>query len=91
MSGRIRITPEQVKQVSSMFRDASGTSQDMVSRLGATIKGMESEWEGMTKEKFFNDFQQWETAMRQFVELLNGISTQLDQIAERFMAADRPA
>jgi WXG100 family type VII secretion target len=52
--------------------------------------GMQAEWEGMTSQKFYGDFQQWKTTMTQFVSLLNEIGGQLDNIATRFEQADRP-
>ena len=87
---RIKITPDQVRQVGSQFKQASQQSQDMVNRLQNTINGMEPEWEGLTKERFYQEFQQWRTSMTQFVELLNNIGQQLDAIAARFEAADQP-
>ncbi len=86
---RIKITPDQVRQVGSQFKQASQQSQDMVNRLQNTINGMEPEWEGLTKERFYQEFQQWRTSMTQFVELLNNIGQQLDAIAARFEAADQ--
>jgi len=86
---RIKITPDQVRQVGSQFKQASQQSQEMVGRLQNTMSGMEGEWEGLTKERFYQEFQQWRTSMNQFVELLNGIGQQLDAIAARFEAADQ--
>ena len=86
---RIRVTPEQVRQVSGQFKQASNESQQLVSRLQQAVNGLQGEWEGMTKERFYSDFQQWQTSMRNFVELLNSISQQLDAIAARFEAADK--
>jgi len=43
----------------------------------------------MTSQRFYSDFQQWSTQMKQFTELLNSINTQLNQIADRFAAADQ--
>jgi WXG100 family type VII secretion target len=86
---RIKVTPEQVRQVASQFKQASGDSQQMVNRLSQTVNGLQPDWEGMTKERFYQDFQQWSTSMRQFVELLNNIGQQLDAIAARFAQADQ--
>ena len=86
---RIKITPDQVRQVGSQFKQASQQSQEMVSRLQNTMNGMEPEWEGLTKQRFYQEFQQWRTSMNQFVELLNGIGQQLDAIATRFEQADQ--
>lgn len=86
---RIKITPDQVRQVGNQFKQASQQSQEMVSRLQNTMNGMEGEWEGLTKQRFYQEFQQWRSSMNQFVELLNGIGQQLDSIAARFEAADQ--
>ncbi|MGB9777672.1 MAG: WXG100 family type VII secretion target [Anaerolineae bacterium] len=86
---RIRITPEQVRQVSAQFAQAANQSQEMVSRLTNAVNSMQPEWEGMTSQRFYGDFQQWSSQMARFVELLNSISTQLNQIADRFAAADQ--
>ncbi len=86
---RIRITPEQVRQVAGQFAQAANQSQEMVTRLTNAVNSMQPEWEGMTSQRFYGDFQQWSGQMARFVELLNGISTQLNQIADRFAAADQ--
>lgn len=86
---RIRITPEQVRQVAGQFAQAANQSQEMVTRLTNAVNSMQPEWEGMTSQRFYADFQQWSGQMARFVELLNGISTQLNQIADRFAAADQ--
>jgi WXG100 family type VII secretion target len=88
---RIMVTPEQGRQVSGQFKQASQQSQEMVTKLQSTVSGMQSEWEGLTKEKFYTEFQQWQTSMKAFVELLTSIGQQLDAVAARFEAADKPA
>ncbi len=86
---RIRITPEQVRQVAQQFAQAASQSQEMVSRLTNAVNSMQPEWEGMTSQRFYGDFQQWSAQMKQFTDLLNGINQQLNQIADRFAAADQ--
>lgn len=88
---RIKITPEQVRQVSQEFRQSSEQSREMVNRLQSTVTAMQSEWEGLTRERFYSEYQQWQSTMSKFVELLSGIGQQLDTIAARFEEADRPA
>lgn len=86
---RIKITPEQVRQVAQQFAQSSSQSGEMVSRLTNAINSMQPEWEGMTSQRFYSDFQQWSAQMKQFTELLNSINNQLVQIAERFASADQ--
>jgi WXG100 family type VII secretion target len=86
---KIQITPEQVRQVASQFAQSASQSQDMVSRLTNAVNSMQPEWAGMTSQRFYSDFQQWSTQMTKFVELLNSVNTQLNQIADRFATADQ--
>lgn len=85
---RINITPEQVRQAAGQFQQAGQQSQEMVTHLTQTMNGMQPEWEGMTAQRFYSDFQQWQGSMRQFVELLESIGQQLNQIADRFAGVD---
>lgn len=89
MAQRIRITPEQVRQAGNQFRQGSDQSRDILSRLRTTVNNLQAEWEGMTKERFYGEYQRWEQSMTQFVELLQSIGQQLDAIATRFEQADQ--
>ena len=86
---RIKLSPEQVRQVSTQFKQASSTSDQLVRSLQQTVDGLAPDFEGMTRERFYSDFQTWKTSMTQFVELLNSIGQQLDAIATRFETADQ--
>lgn len=86
---RIRITPQQVRTVGGDFHRASQESADMVNKLKTAVDGLGQEWEGMTRERFYAEFAQWQTSMRQFVDLLEGVGKQLDVIADRFETLDR--
>jgi WXG100 family type VII secretion target len=86
---RIKITPAEIRQVGGQFKQASQQSQQMVSGLQNTMNRIGPEWEGMTKNRFYQEYEQWRASMNQFVEMLNGIGGQLDAIAGRFEAADQ--
>lgn len=86
---RIAITPERMRQVAGQFKQASSQGQEMVTRLQGTMADMATQWEGASKERFFHDYVHWQANMKQFVELLGSIGLQLDQIAQRFAAADQ--
>jgi len=86
---RIKVTPEQVRQVASQFRQSSQQSQEMVNRLQNTLNALQPDWEGMTQQRFYNEYQQWRTSMTQFVQLLDSIGRQLDDIATRFATVDQ--
>lgn len=88
MSNRILVTPEQLEQVSAQFAQSGQLSSDMVEWLQRSIYEMEGQWQGMTRERFYGDYQQARTIMIQFVESLHKISTELKQISGKFRTAD---
>ncbi|MDO7905719.1 WXG100 family type VII secretion target [Paenibacillus sp. JX-17] len=89
MAGRILITPEQVDQVANQFKSSGEQSQQIVSQLTSSIQGMEGQWEGMTKQRFFQEFQEASKQMQQFVTTLNSISQELTAIANKFRTVDQ--
>ncbi|MDR0266682.1 WXG100 family type VII secretion target [Paenibacillus sp.] len=88
MSGRILITPEQVDTVANQFKQSGEQSQQLVSSLTQAIQGMEGQWEGMTKQRFFQEFQEANKQMQSFVQILNSISQELTAIAQKFRTVD---
>lgn len=85
---RILITPEQVDDAGKQFDQASQQSQDMVNRLQSLMTGMQPQWEGMTSQRFYQEYEQWRSAMTQFVQLLSDIGTELHAISTRFSQTD---
>lgn len=86
---RIKITPEMVRQAGHQFQQASSQSEDMINRLNTQMQALHAEWEGMTQQQFYTQFEEWKTRMNQFKVMLSDISSQLVTIAARFEAADR--
>jgi WXG100 family type VII secretion target len=86
---RIRVTPDQVRQVGGQFKQASTQSQEMVTRLQNTMTQLSPEWEGMSQQRFFQQYEQWRTSMNNYVQMLQQISQELEAIAVRFEQADQ--
>jgi WXG100 family type VII secretion target len=89
MMARILVTPEDVYNVANQFNDASQESEQMVSRLEGTMNNLAPNWEGMTAQRFYSDYENWRNNMRQFVQLLAVVSQELHAIGDRFAAADQ--
>lgn len=86
--GRIKVTPDQIRQMSAQFKQAGEQSRQMLSTLNTTVDGMQPEWEGMTQQRFFQEYEQWKASMTQFAQQLEDISQQLDTVAARFETVD---
>lgn len=89
MAQRILITPEEIDGVANQFKRASGEGQNLVSNLNNQINGLQGRWEGMTQQRFFQEFEMAKKNMDEFVKLLESINTQLTQISTRFRQADQ--
>ncbi|HET6261504.1 MAG TPA: WXG100 family type VII secretion target [Chloroflexia bacterium] len=85
---RIKISPEQVRQLSGQFKQASQESQQIFNNLSSSVNNIQGEWEGVTQQRFFQEYEQWKTSMSQFVQLLDSIGAQLDTVAARFENVD---
>lgn len=86
---RILVTPEQVHEVANQFQNASQETEQMVQRLESTMNNLAPNWDGMTKQRFYSDYETWRSSMRNFVQLLSQISQELHTIGDRFAAADQ--
>lgn len=89
MAQRILVTPEQLEQVANQFKSSSEQSQQMISRLQQQVNGLQGQWDGMTKQRFFTDFQNAQKQMNTYVQLLESINQELKTIANRFRQADQ--
>ncbi|MBH8593633.1 WXG100 family type VII secretion target, partial [Paenactinomyces guangxiensis] len=68
---RILITPEEVEQVAQQFKVKREESSQIINALNQQIQGLEGQWDGMTKQRFFQDFQEARKNMENFVHLLD--------------------
>jgi WXG100 family type VII secretion target len=53
------------------------------------MENLRSQWEGMTKNRFYEKYEQSRRSMQTFTQLLEDVGRQLDTIAERFRVADQ--
>lgn len=85
----IRISPDQVRNVANQFRQKGSESTSMANQLQSAVNSMEAEWEGMAKQRFYNDFTEWKQQMQRYSELLNNIGAELDKIATTLENTDQ--
>jgi WXG100 family type VII secretion target len=84
----IKISPDQVRQMSNQFKQASEQSRQMLATLNSSVDGAQGQWEGMTQQRFFQEYEQWKASMTQFAQQLDDISNQLNSVATRFETID---
>lgn len=86
---KILVTPEEMDNVAKQFTSGAQQSQELASKLNSTIQSMQGQWEGMTQNRFFQRFEADKKSMDQYVEMLNAVATELNDIAQRFRLADQ--
>jgi len=86
---RILVTPETVKGIATQFKTAATDSRTRAEALNRDMENLRSQWEGMTKNRFYEKYEQSRRSLQTFTQLLEDVGRQLDTIAERFRVADQ--
>lgn len=85
---RIKINPEQLDQAASRFLACSEQNLAMAQELKTIVDGMSGEWEGVTRERFYQSYTGSHEQLQSVSETLKTVGDELKAIAERFRTAD---
>ncbi|MDN4075886.1 MULTISPECIES: WXG100 family type VII secretion target [Fictibacillus] len=88
MSVRILVTPEELEGIASKFNTGAHDSRSQTQQLEQALRSLEGKWDGATKKRFFDQFEQSKRHMEAYVQLLENIDKELRQIATRFRTVD---
>ncbi|NMI07485.1 WXG100 family type VII secretion target [Paenibacillus sp. SZ31] len=88
---QIKVTPEQLETVSGQFAQAHQQLSGFMSTLDSKMSVMRSNWDGMERERFYNDYSTAQGTMKSVLELVLSIQSELKKIAERFRTTDEEA
>jgi WXG100 family type VII secretion target len=89
MAVNIKVSPEQLRSSSRVFKSNASNTTDMLKRLNSEVNKMRSIWEGQANREFINQYEQLQPSMKQFVSVLEGISKQLADVATTMEDVDR--
>ncbi|WP_106768378.1 WXG100 family type VII secretion target [Paenibacillus faecalis] len=85
---KILISPTQLLNVSEQFKNAANSLEQTKDTLNTQISMMMFVWDGVSKHRFFQDFQVARNEMKLTIECMQWISVELKEIAQKFIAAD---
>ncbi|WP_419891162.1 WXG100 family type VII secretion target [Paenibacillus xylanexedens] len=88
---QIKVTPEQLETVSGQFAQAHQQLSGFMSALDGKMSVMRSNWDGMERERFYNDYSTAQGTMKSVLELVLSIQSELKKITERFRTTDEEA
>jgi len=93
MSGRITMTPEELKNKATRYQQSSQEINDILQRLQTLQDQLSSEWEGEAFRQFDNQFIQLKPKVIDFSQLMQQIHDQLvktaDAVADQDQALSR--
>ncbi|PWA06691.1 WXG100 family type VII secretion target [Pueribacillus theae] len=88
MSLRILVSPEELEGIAQQFRNGSENSRAQTQQLYQALQSLEGKWDGQTKKRFFDQFEESRRHMEAYVQLLDSIDQELRAIANRFRQVD---
>jgi early secretory antigenic target protein ESAT-6 len=88
MAGVIRVTPEQLAQVSSQLQSGAGSIEATLAQLAAQVAPLGSDWAGAGQARFLALFDQWQTSSRQLHQALVDIAVLMRQAGAAYEAND---
>lgn len=88
MADRITITPEELRTSARNFKLKSDEISDTLRFLLNEVHNLESTWDGAAQDQFFAQYNELQTPLNQFPEILQGIASQLEAVAQTLEETD---
>ncbi|NMO96712.1 pre-toxin TG domain-containing protein [Paenibacillus lemnae] len=85
---RILVPPEVLLQVAEQFERGALHLEGMNKALNHSLSQMSGEWDGMTRERFYGDFQRAVREMNQTLEHMHQVHVELKRAAIKFKILD---
>jgi WXG100 family type VII secretion target len=81
MAGGIRVTPEQLRQISSQLNKGAGEIERILGQLGGAVQPLAADWQGTAQAQFQELWSKWQRSSAQLKESLVGIGNLTQQAA----------
>jgi len=88
MSGRIEVSPEELRRAAADIRSGSEHGGELVARLSQVIEKLNAEWEGVSQQRFRTEAEETKVQLMNFIQMMNTMEQELMSIAARFAEAD---
>ena len=89
MAGRIRMTPETMRQRAGEYTTQANNLQSIITKMDALLRQLQSEWEGNASEAYAAKFAELRPGFVKAKELIDEISTALKNTAEIVSQTDQ--
>jgi WXG100 family type VII secretion target len=85
----IRVTPEQLQQVSSQLTAGAGNVDGILAQLAANVAPLGSDWAGLAQARFQQLWDQWQRDATGLREALNGIAQMMGQASANYESTEQ--
>jgi early secretory antigenic target protein ESAT-6 len=85
----IRVTPEQLQQVSTQLTAGAGNVDATLAQLASQVAPLGSDWAGVAQVRFQQLWMEWQTNARGLQEALNGIAQLMGQAAANYESTEQ--
>ena len=82
MSEQIRITPEQMRERSTQYRNEAEKVGEVISRMDMLLDTLQGEWEGAASRSYSERYTELKPGFIKAQELINDIAFSLDATAQ---------
>lgn len=89
MAGRIKVTPQELRSSSKLFKTNANNTSAMLKKLTSEVNKLSGAWEGAAQNAFFQQYRELQPSLNKFVSVLEGISNQLSDVATTMENVDR--
>lgn len=89
MSGRIRVTPAELQEMSNRYGQKSGEVENIIGDLDKMIQQLQGSWEGQSSQAFASQYERLKPSFKQMQQLLDEIKVQLSKTAGALEQADQ--
>ena len=86
---QLRVTPEHLRERANEYRNQSQAMEEITKKLDSLISQLESEWEGVSAERYHQQYEDLRPSFIEMTGLIADLAAQLDQKADDFVNADR--
>lgn len=88
-SGLIRVTPEQLQQVSGQLRAGASNVDGILAQLASNVAPLGSDWAGVAQARFQELWAQWQRNARGLNDALNGIAQLMQQASANYDSTEQ--
>ncbi len=88
MAGMIRVTPEQLVQVSAQLSSGASNIQSMLQQLQSMVQPLGADWAGVGQARFESLWAQWQRDAAGLNQALMSISRLMSQAGQQYQSTD---